>query len=146
MKKILITGVPGTGKTTLGNFLQKTEGFAHVNLESVAKVDIATLQYPKKDTVITWGFGPNMPEHIKIISQLVGYVYKLFWFDGNREAARREYLKRGTVGEDLLKLQMAKINAVDIKKEFDPIFYDTFDERGKFKPLWRIAKDIIEAK
>jgi adenylate kinase family enzyme len=34
MKKILITGIPGMGKTTLGDKLKKRRGFEHVEMET----------------------------------------------------------------------------------------------------------------
>jgi broad-specificity NMP kinase len=33
MKKLLITGVPGTSKTTIGDYLAEKHGFTHINLE-----------------------------------------------------------------------------------------------------------------
>lgn len=32
-KRILISGIPGTGKTTLGNFLGDTYGYQHIDME-----------------------------------------------------------------------------------------------------------------
>jgi shikimate kinase len=36
MKLLLLTGVPGTGKTDLGNYLAEHHAFRHVDFETVA--------------------------------------------------------------------------------------------------------------
>ena len=66
-------------------------------------------------------------------------------FRSNREAALREYKKRGTVSEELLDLQMKQIENTDIASTFHPIFYNTFDEAGEFKPLEKIASDLVNS-
>lgn len=155
MKKIFIAGVPGMGKTTIGNYLKDNFNVIHFDFEDNTVwpirgkekqfVEMLVTKWTKtgKDVVVTWGFGPDMPEHTDIVFPLLRSGFQMIWLDGNRKAALREYKKRGTVSEELLDLQMAKINTVDIKATFHPIFYNTFDEAGEFKPLEKIAKDLL---
>lgn len=147
MKKIFIAGVPGMGKTTIGNYLADNFGFIHHDFEDgrswVVEEIINQTSQSNKDVVITWGFGPDMPAHTDIVHSLLQSGFKMIWLDGNREAAHREYTKRGTVSEELLELQMKQINNVDIASTFHPIFYNTFDENGTFKPLDKISKELL---
>src|SRR3989344_1170302 len=104
-KHILITGVPGTGKTSIGDYLQEHHGFTHYNLEDDATLvlfsqdkDGFVNSASKKDkVVITWGFMPyQQAEHVIRIKK---QGFSLIWLDGNRIAAFREFMKRGTVSE-----------------------------------------------
>jgi len=63
----LVTGIPGTGKTHLGNKLAKLD-FQHCNLEDQTtlmewaadpKRFVQTLLRQKKNTIVTWGFPPD---------------------------------------------------------------------------------------
>lgn len=154
MKKIFIAGVPATGKTTIGNYLRDNFNFIHFDFEDNTvwpirgeeKLFVEELvtkwTLSGKDVVVTWGFGPDMQEHTDIVFPLLHSGFQMIWMDGNRNAALREYKKRGTVSVELLNLQIAKINTVDIESVFHPIFYNTFDENGEFKSLDTIAEEI----
>lgn len=67
----------------------------------------------------------------------------MVWFDGDRAAARREFLKRGTVGEDLLDIQMGKINRLDLAS-FNPLQFNPFDADGRFISREVIAERLID--
>lgn len=157
MKKIFIAGVPGMGKTTVGNYLKDNFDFIHFDFEENTVwpirgeekqfVDdlVAKWTLSGKDVVVTWGFGPAMKSHTDIVFPLLQSGFQMIWLDGNSEAALREYKKRGTVSEELLDLQMKQINTIDIEGTFHPIFYNTFDEVGEFKPLEKIASDLVNS-
>jgi Holliday junction resolvasome RuvABC ATP-dependent DNA helicase subunit len=66
----LITGIPGTGKTTLADTLAKDFGFVHHDLEKKQTLDplavnplqfIADIVSRNRDTVVTWGYAPDDP-------------------------------------------------------------------------------------
>src|SRR5438874_1197225 len=115
--KVLITGVPGTGKTTIGDYLQSQKGYAHFDIENVTAssaeefgfVVQSFLAKPGDKKVITWGFVPGASDGYVKYLQRCGY--QMIWFDGNRAAARNAFLKRCDVEEKLLDIQMARINA-----------------------------------
>lgn len=153
-KHLLITGIPGTGKTEIGNYLEKYYDFKHIDIEAI--LNASQLEKDKglkelfsmherlidQNIVFTWGFHPRDNEqHINYIKNLGA---TMFWFDGNREAARKSFLKRGTVSEELLNIQMGLINSVDIQKKYNPIFYDPFKKDGTFKKQATIAKEVLE--
>lgn len=135
--KLLITGIPGTGKTSIGKYLQDEKGYEHFDIEATFK------KYGKEgmpmlreflnkradNKVMTWGFIPT--EHDNQVKEFQNLGYEMIWFDGDRDSARREFLKRGTVSEDLFDLQLSKIASMDLNK-FTPIKINTFDKNGEF--------------
>ncbi len=135
--KLLITGIPGTGKTSIGNFLESGRGYKHLDIENVFKTHgVPGLEIVEKflaekgeNMVITWGF--RTVEDEPLVRRLQSLGYKMIWFDGNREAARREFLKRGDVPEALFDLQLRKIDKMDLDS-FKAMKVNTFDERGEF--------------
>jgi len=158
MKLLLITGVPGTGKTTIGNYLAEEYRFNHLNVELLDSwsVELKNLflsnswvEFVKrlksngKDTVMTWGFMPGV--HDKAIKDLQEFGFKLIWFDGNRKAAREAFLKRGTVDEPTLDIQMKRIEKMNIQN-LNPTIIDTFDENGKFHSKDKIVELLIKVK
>ena len=158
MKLLLITGVPGTGKTTIGDHLAEEYGFIHLDVElldswSVELKDlflsnswaefIKRLKSYGKDIVMTWGFMPGV--HDNAVKDLQELGFKLIWFDGNREAARVAFLKRGTVDEPTLDIQMARVEKMNIQS-LNPTIINTFDENGKFQNKDKIVELLFEAK
>jgi hypothetical protein len=153
MKRYLITGIPGTGKTEVGNFLKNIHHFKHVDFEDSVSlnrfvadpVDFIKSELQGCDIVISWGFVP-VDGQINIVKYLQSIGFKLIWFDGNREAARRAFIKRGTVSVDLLDIQIKRINDSQVISIINPIIINTFDENGEFKPLESIVGEIEESK
>ena len=147
--KLLITGIPGTGKTSIGNYFQSENGYEHLDIEAVLKKyghagskivdEFINKQGDKK--VITWGFIPKTDD--RLVRKLQSLGYKMIWFDGNREAARREFLIRGDVPEELFDLQISKINDMDLES-FKAVQFNTFDEYGNFLEKEDIVKSIFE--
>lgn len=151
---LLITGIPGTGKTEISNYLKDNHGFQHLDREITdswppqledriewVKNQIAALEPHSNGIVISWGFMPGYDE--KEIRQLRQVGFKLFWFDGNRPAARQAFIKRNTVGIDLLDIQMQRIESLDLDA-INPIIFNTFDEHGVFLKKDEIAKKLLE--
>src|SRR6185312_11350769 len=111
---LLITGIPGTGKTSYGNKFASEFGFVHIDLEDQQTLTalaydpaqfISQLTGQQRSVVVTWGFVPDEVQ-TGIVLQFRSVGFKWIWFDGNRPAAVREFRKRGTVPEQLLRLQM----------------------------------------
>ncbi len=166
--KILITGIPGSGKTTIGNYLRDRHGFFHVDMESdedagYQKIEkllagpvpfIENIISVSLNIVMTWGFVPG-DRHIEIINMLKDkYGFKLIWFDGDREAARKAFTSRSTAkGKDSLKfsmeelnLQMLKIDSSNVIARISPQQVNTFDKRHNFKGLDKIVREFYRGK
>ncbi|MFZ0996863.1 MAG: hypothetical protein WA416_20095 [Candidatus Sulfotelmatobacter sp.] len=101
---LLITGVPGTGKTTYGGMFATEFGFVHHDLEDQQTLNrfvanraqfIGELLNEKKNVVVTWGFAPDDEPSVSLVLQLRSAGFEWIWFDGNRPAALREFLKTG---------------------------------------------------
>ena len=149
---ILITGIPGTGKTTYGELFASRFGFVHHDLENPATLNrlcadpskyIDTISNEDERIVLTWGFLPQ--EQIGIVKQFQAKGFKLVWFDGNRPAALRTFITRGTVAEELFYLQMWRIENSKIVEALKPIIIDPFDKSDRFKDPAVILKEIERA-
>src|SRR5882762_2856488 len=102
----LITGIPGTGKTTFGDTGAKDFGFHHHNLEDIATLTrwaanptefVQGIVRQKRNSVVTWDF---VPDHVPSVQSVLDFKksgFKLVWFDGNRPAALQAFRRRGTV-------------------------------------------------
>ena len=148
---LLITGIPGTGKTTYGNNFAREFGFLHHDLEDNQTLNrfntnpaqfIGELLNEKKHLVVTWGFGPDRERSVFLVQQLRDAGFKWIWFDGNRPAALREFQKRATVSERDLHVQMHRIEQSRIVERLKPTVINSFDDRGQFKPTKQLLAEI----
>lgn len=150
---ILITGIPGTGKTEIGEYLKEKYGYEHLNFEVSPLPPYEFEQFkpffqalPKnKKVVITWGFGSSA--HKNHVDYIVGLGYKHIWFDGNRVAAFREFMKRENNDEqreEAFHIQMDDIIKTGIVKGISAKIVNTFDENGNFKDKQKIVDEIFK--
>jgi adenylate kinase family enzyme len=100
---LLITGIPGTGKTCYGDKFAMEFGFVHHDIENQQVRDrigrdptqfIRELLNEKKNVVVTWGFHPKDELSLCHLRQFRDDGFKLIWFDGNRPAALASFQKR----------------------------------------------------
>ncbi len=148
--KLLIAGIPGMGKTTVGNELQNRKNFKHINLEDQATISsisnvsnfIAELRNDSSDIVVTWGFVPD-ENQTSIVLAFKENGFHLIWLDGNRGAAREAFVNRNTVPEELFDVQLGRIENTAIINRIKPILYNTFDKQGNFKSIDQIIKEIL---
>lgn len=146
-KKLLITGIPGMGKTTVGDYLSKNHNYKHINFEDGVSLNSFIQNAPKfindefneLNTVVTWGFTPD--NQASIVKYIESLGFKLTWFDGNRVVAFREYLKAGRQ-EAPFYYQMYRIETSNVIRKIEPYIYNTFDQDGKFKKLETIVQEI----
>ena len=148
---LLITGIPGTGKTTYGGNFAKEFGFPHHDLEDNQTLNpfnanpaqfIGELLDQKKNVALTWGFGPDCERSVFLVQQLRDAGFKWIWFDGNRPAALRDFQKRATVSERDLHVQMRRIEQSRIVERLKPTVINSFDDRGQFKPTKQLLAEI----
>lgn len=151
---LLITGIPGTGKTYYGEKFATEFGFAHFDLEDQETLSrfttfahlISELLSLNKSVVVTWGFNPEDPLSIELIRQLRNAGFKLIWFDGNRPAALKAFRQRGSVSEQALAAQMQRIERAKVVERLKPTVIDPFDENGQFKPAAQLLQEIRNVK
>lgn len=151
---LLITGIPGTGKTEIGKYLKRQNGFHHLDIEVIinsgkygtnwlGKLEELIAQAKDKDTdlVLTWGFLPAQDHQRVQYLRTLGFT--LVWFDGDKQAARRVFVKRGEPKETAFDQQLNLINSFGVTSYLRPIEYNTFDETGNFKKKEVIAQDLL---
>jgi hypothetical protein len=152
LRFLLLTGVPGTGKTTLGNYLRESQRFRHLDFEDMQTLGrylgdgldglsrrVEKLRQGRRDVVITWGFLPD--PQLPYVLELRRLGFDWVWLDGDRDAARRVFLERGTVSEELLDAQLTRISTLDFDA-LAPTTVNPFDDTGNFRPLEEIAADL----
>lgn len=154
LRLVLVTGIPATGKTTVGEHLRDQHGFKHLDFEGAHLWDylpngvtldegrIKQLKTQGRDVVITWGFVPDT--QLAAVCALRDLGFRWIWFDTDREIALREYLARGRSRSDWDR-QLAKI-AAHIDPNMDslaPIVVDTFAVGGQRRPLEEVTRDVF---
>jgi len=146
----LITGIPGTGKTWYGDKFASEFGFVHYDLEVQQALGhfssnpahfIAGAVGQKRNVVITWGFLPDQTQ-TALVLQIRNAGFKLIWFDGNRPAALREFIKRESVPEVCFYLQMYRIETTKVVETMKPVIIDPFDAQGGFKSTAMLLDEI----
>ena len=108
---IVVSGVPGTGKSTYASWLHQTYGFVHQDVDRQGLPSASVLT--QRPLVVDWGFPANEPgltDCIALIRSWKTTGAKVWWFDGDREAALESFLKRGTVPKQSWDYQMQGIN------------------------------------
>ncbi len=147
---LLITGIPGTGKTWYGDKFAEEFGFVHYDLEdaqTASRFAANPLQFladavgQKRSVVVTWGFLPDSTQ-TALVLRFRAAGFKLIWFDGDRPSALRQFQKRGTVSEELFYLQMYRIEASKIVEQLKPTIINPFDDDGQFKPVEELLREI----
>jgi hypothetical protein len=148
---LLITGIPGTGKTWYGDIFAENFGFVHYDLEDQQTLNrfaanpaqfIADALGQDRSVVVTWGFVPDNQPSVGAILQLRDSGFKLIWMDGNRPAALREFRKRGTAPEELFYLQMYRIENSKIVEQLKPIIINPFNSKDQFREAADLLKEI----
>jgi len=148
---LLITGIPGTGKTTYGNKFAVEFGFLHRDLEDQETLNHLVADPPKfirgllrenRNVVVTWGFAPDDQASPYLVQLFREAGFQWIWFDGNRPAALREFQRRGTVSERDLYVQMHRIENSRVVERLKPIVINSFDEHGQFKPANELLEEI----
>jgi adenylate kinase family enzyme len=153
--KILLTGVPGTGKTTIGKYLATKHEFYHQDMESNAFEPVRQANSnissflenlrTHQNIVVTWGFGPFTDR--PIIDALMADEYILFWLDGDRIASFVNFMhreKHNDKMEYLYYLQMMNIVSSNIINQLKPTLINPFLESGKLRPIGEITIEILQ--
>jgi len=102
-----------------------------------------------RDLVVTWGFVP-CEDQVNYINLLKVKGFKLFWLDGDRDSARKEFVVRDSqYGKQYLygqlkafDLQLQRISDSNVVAILNPKIINTFDSKHQFKKLEDIVIEV----
>src|SRR6202035_927008 len=137
VRRIFLAGIPASGKSHFGAWLEATHGFVHIDAEIVGgKLDqlglhgvwdssltaencsafVEAAQALGSAIVLNWGFPTR---HLPFVRTLKGSGFAMWWFDGSVPKARAEYLRLGKAERDF-DMQVAAIEIA--RREIDAVF------------------------
>lgn len=152
---LLICGVPGGGKTFIGDQLELLHGFHHFDAE---EEDFKIAKMLRNDTVgtiesmygfssvVTWGFDTYWGT--PIIHDFIHCGFIPVWLDGDRAHFLSSFLKREG-GSEYMELlfyrQMSGIIHARVKDSFPWILHNPFNPDGTFKPVNESLERILSS-
>lgn len=151
--RILLSGVPATGKSTSAEYLAANHGFTHFDIEEAGITAIDELhktpdvflgKLATGNVVISWGFIPFIDR--TAVDSLLAAGFTFVWLDGDRVASFREFMKReggSATSQDRYHMQMHRIISTELVERFKPLVIDPFDGDGQFRDIAAVVGDII---
>ncbi len=152
MAKILISGIPGAGKTTVATYLAEHYGYKHVDMEAdlfAAKRELSAdtegflgSLAAEEDIVLSWGFSPYVER--PLVDAVLGAGFAFVWLDGDHVASLRNFLERENgdphkeadyYGQMMLILSTGIVE--DVTTCVNPF------SNGKFRPVEDVAQEIL---
>src|SRR5260221_11381175 len=120
MRILLLTGIPGTGKTTIGDYLRDNHDFVHFDMEkpsswpqefqkygsvtnhdpSLSEEFVIAAKQLGKDIIFSWGFVPITAD--PILGNFIKHGAVMFWFDGDRPTAKKYWHEDKPTLDELL--------------------------------------------
>jgi hypothetical protein len=141
--KLLIAGIPGTGKTPFSNWLRDEFGFMHVDFELLSDDYQQFLSQNQWNlhwffeemsrfsccVVASWGFPI---EQLPNVQRLSGSEVRLIWFDGNRDVACKNWMRKTGKPDAEFRRQVATIDAeiAEIRRLFRDGWIDVIAPNG----------------
>jgi hypothetical protein len=150
---IFLCGIPSSGKSTFGKWLQERKGFLHLDVQNPSTEDELTwakrffkihspnaaasfaeeLLRLERPVVLDWGFPPHC---LDLARALKGAGLKPWWLDGDRAAARRPFVDRGWMALKKLDFQLTQLEQhwTEIMALVGANVIATIDPLGDFLP------------
>lgn len=116
-RNILVAGIPGSGKTTYCQWLEQEKGFLHLDIDELlqdrgteqklALIDclrhtaekfLRAISKVEQPIAIDWGFPPWL---LSLAELFKGSEFSIWWFDGDRDAAKAAFIQRGSPDRSL---------------------------------------------
>ncbi len=144
---LLISGIPATGKTTFGHWLQNEKSFRHFDVEETQLIpDMNAMRMLNCPVVLTWGFRPDERE-LSIVEHLKNQGFSAWWFSAETPVARDFFVRRRGIPVAYFDIQMSLINQEweKIARLFSPNIIVTLSREGYLSPdliYQRIAADL----
>lgn len=134
--KILLCGVPASGKSTFGKEIAQSHGYLHIDAEQWPNDRLHTLwdevaydlslmktfvKMAGENVIFDWGF-PFSSFAVGMIVEMKLYGYKPYWFDCPITLARKRYINRpyGDIADFDRQVVMIRKNQLTIKEIIKP--------------------------
>jgi hypothetical protein len=155
MALVLLSGRPGSGKTTFGRWLTQERGFIHVETDSEwstwgPMLCVQDLQQALKtrnraralgaNVMVEWGFKVALLGSVRLL-RTAGF--DAWWFDGDEVAARQGYVRRRGGSAAVMaayQLQVDEIGAA--RRELQHFYRDHLIESVSPGPTYMSPEDI----
>jgi len=126
---LLVSGIPGTGKSTFCGWVKREKGFIHLEFDKLlegkgsseelslmailnsrgSRAFVDELRKLDKKVAVEWGFHPN---NLPQVREMVEAGAEAWWFDGDRPAAREAFRNvKGAAKLPAFDQQVARIAA-----------------------------------
>lgn len=164
---IFVAGIPATGKSWLGNWLEDRQGYVHIDAErdggarfdrinsragwehlvQVGHADLfmAAVARSQRPVVLNWGF-PT--QRLYVVSALKAAGIRPFWLGADREHARAAFIDRGGIDVQFFDRQMDDIDRewLRIQEVFGARVIQGLDSRGRQRlpgQLWAAIRRVL---
>jgi len=146
---LLVTGLPGTGKTFVGDYLRDNHQFTHWNVEALHEIPdqrrIADWRRRGADVVVTWGFMPGASDAQVRFLQARGFM--MVWFGGSVETAKRVWTQREArsvtpIPAGALEQQLERIARMNLTA-FGATVIDPFAADGSLRLARERAQELL---
>jgi hypothetical protein len=157
---VLLAGIPAAGKTFFSRWAERHRSFLHLNVETDGPYrcpelrpvwpspsgprDVTPLAHAMRaldrDIILDWGFPVRCFSTVQAFKNL---GFALWWFDADRDQARRAYLRRAGGPATAFDRQVADIARewATIRPVFEPNIITTLSADGT-----RMAPELLYAK
>src|ERR1035438_8248846 len=121
---LLVSGSAASGKSTYSRWLKDNKGWYHCEGDQVftdqesVEAAVQEAQARTQRTVIDWGFPPACLNKVRWVTT---QGVEIWWFDGDREAAKTSFTKRGQSGQHPATMQALKIQLAAIEASWSQI-------------------------
>lgn len=148
MSLLFVAGIPASGKSHFGRWLQAIHGYLHIDAEIPGQLDayalhevwdaglrqanagafVEAVQALGRPVVLNWGFPPRC---LPFVTSLRSEGFAVWWFDADYSAARLAYSRLGRPVEAFDR-QIAVIQAAwpAIEEVFAPNIIRALNARG----------------
>ena len=111
---LLIAGLPATGKSTFGDWLEQHNGYFHLDFDEEPLVQqrgfgreqqllwkhhqteplVEALRARHQPVVLTWGFAPKF---LPLVERMLAHGFATVWFAADPATSRRAFIARGGI-------------------------------------------------